>query len=61
MKGEEKNNKTKVKRLINTSLRSKLYKAYNEMQSISIVVYSCAILIILAKTLGYIMLNLVQL
>ena len=42
-------------------LRSKLYKAYNEMQSISILVYTCAVLIILAKSLGYIMLNLVQL
>ena len=59
MKGEEKNNKTKVKKINNTGLRSKLYKAYNEMQSISIVVYTCVVLFILAKNLGYIMINLV--
>ena len=32
----------------------KLYKAYNEMQSISIVVYSYVVLINIAKNIGYI-------
>ena len=54
MKWEVIINKTKVKILINTSLRSKLYKAYNEKLCFSIVVYSYVVLINIAKNIGYI-------